>query len=275
MSGDLAPRAPATEGNGVQDSQPPLLKDLHHHSPLPLAAVGRKHGDGDGPATNRPTPPADCQRILIVGAGGFGREVLNWARDAWPDATSKIAGFLSSNPNSLNGYGAELPILGDPEAFRPEEGDAFLLAIGIPNDRRRVAESLTTRGAKFICLIHPTAIIAPTASIGSGTIACPYAIVSDSASVGQFTLLNYGASLGHDASTGDFCVLSPYAALGGGANLGNDVFLGMHASVGPSTKIGDRSKITANCAALKNVPDDALVFGSPARTSPLISTELR
>lgn len=256
----------------MQDALTPLLTELHHHSPLPSAAVACRPGQGVGPAMNRHVPPADCQRILIVGAGGFGREVLQWARDAWPDTDSKIAGFLSSNPNSLKGYGAELPIFGDPEAFRPEAGDAFLLAIGIPKVRRRIAESLTTRGAKFICLIHPTAIVATTASIGGGAIVCPYAIVSDRASVGRFTLLNYFSSLGHDASTGDFCVLSPYAALGGGAIIGNDVFLGMHASVGPSAMIGDRSKISANCAALKKVGEDALVFGSPARASPLIST---
>lgn len=258
----------------MQHSHPPPLTDRHYHSLLPVRAVGNPCDEGVDTAAHRFAPPADCRRILIVGAGGFGREVLNWARDTWSDADSKIAGFLSSNPDSLNGHRSGLPIFGDPESFEPADGDAFLLAIGIPIVRRRIAESLTTRGAKFIRLIHPTAIIAPTASIGGGCIVCPYAIVSDCASVGQFTLLNYASSLGHDATTGDFCVLSPYAALSGGAILGNDVFMGMHASVGPSTTIGERSKITANCAALKDVGNDALVFGSPARSGPLISIEV-
>jgi hypothetical protein len=82
------------------------------------------------------------RRILIVGAGGFGREVLHWARDAWPDQAATIAGFLSADPGVLRDHALEVPILGDPAAFMPEPGDGFLLAIGIPGVRRRVAEDL-------------------------------------------------------------------------------------------------------------------------------------
>jgi sugar O-acyltransferase (sialic acid O-acetyltransferase NeuD family) len=215
--------------------------------------------------------PTALTRILIVGAGGFGREVLLWARDAWPEQAAKIAGFLSADAGRLNGHTASLPVIADPAAFEPEPGDALLLAIGIPETRRRVAEDLLSRGAEFLTLIHPTAIVAPSASIGPGSIVCPYAIVSDAARLGRFTLMNYQTSLGHDASAGDYAVLSPYATLGGGAHIGDDVFLGLHASVGPGKRVGDRSKVSANSCALSDAPPDSLIFGAPGRVSKLLS----
>jgi sugar O-acyltransferase (sialic acid O-acetyltransferase NeuD family) len=205
-----------------------------------------------------------------VGAGGFGREVLLWARDAWPEQAAKIAGFLSADAGRLNGHAASLPVIADPAAFEPKLGDALLLAIGIPETRRRVAEDLLSRGAEFLTLIHPTAIVAPRASIGPGSILCPYAIVSDAARLGRFTLMNYQSSLGHDASAGDYTVLSPYATLGGGASIGENVFMGMHSSIGPGKRIGAHSKVSANSVALADAPPNSIIFGVPGRISSLI-----
>ena len=209
-------------------------------------------------------------RILIVGAGGFGREVLQWARDAWPERASLIAGFLSAEKDRLNGHDGCPEIIASPEEFVSEPGDALLLAIGIPAARRRVAALLQSRGATFLTLIHPTAIVAPTAEIGAGSILCPYAIVSDSAQLGSFVLVNYHASLGHDASAGDYAVLSPYATLGGNAHIAEDVFMGMHASIGPGKRIGARSKVSANSCALVDAPADSIIYGVPGRVGPLI-----
>ena len=209
--------------------------------------------------------PSDCERIIIVGAGGCGREVLQWARHAWPEHVHKLAGFVSADPTKLNGHAALLPILGSPNDFELRLSDGFVLGIGIPQIRRVVAEHLEARGARFLTLIHPTAIVADTAVIGTGSVICPYAIVSDAVRLGRFVLVNYHASLGHDADVGDFTVLSPYATLGGRAAVEADVFLGLHASVGPGKSVGACSKVSANSAVLANAAPDSLVFGVPGR----------
>jgi len=226
-----------TENNLDRAPRPPLINPSHHH---------RRRGRG------------------------FGREVLLWARAAWPDHAAAIAGFLSADANRLNGHACSLPIIGDPASFEPTPGDGLLLAIGIPETLRLVAESLLSRGADFLSLIHPTAIVAPTASIGPGSIVCPYAIVSDAARLGGFVLMNDHTSLGHDASAGDYAVLSPHATLGGRAHVGDDAFLALHATVGPGSGSRARSKVSANSCALSDVPSESLVSGVPGRISPLI-----
>lgn len=219
--------------------------------------------------------PADCDRIIIVGAGGFGREVLQWARHAWPEHGHKIAGFLSDDPTKLDGHVTRLPILGSPEAFEPKQKDYLILAIGIPLVRRRVAEELEARGARFLTMIHPTAIVADTAVIGPGTLVGPLVVISDSATIGMFGLLNYHASLGHDAAIGSFVVMSPYATLGGGASVADDVFLGIHASIGPNQKVGSRTYVSANTCVLRDAPEQSIVFGVPGRAVPRLEVNLR
>jgi sugar O-acyltransferase (sialic acid O-acetyltransferase NeuD family) len=208
-----------------------------------------------------------------VGAGGFGREVLQWARHAWPDHAKKIAGFLSKDPTKRDGHATTLPILGSPDSFEPQPTDGLVLAIGIRGVRREVAERLEARDGRFLTLVHPTAIVANTAVIGVGSVICPYAVVSDAVQLGRFVLVNYHASLGHDAEAGDYAVLSPYATLGGYAEVGADVFLGLHATVGPAVSIGRGSIVAANSCALVDVPPDGIVYGVPGRVGPHLVPE--
>ena len=218
------------------------------------------------------TPDA-CERIIIVGAGGFGREVLQWARHAWPSHTQKIVGFLSDDPHALDGHRPTLPILGSPDAFEPQPSDGLVLAIGIRGVRREVAERLAARGARFLTMIHPTAIVADTAVIGPGSVICPYAVVSDNVRLGRCVLVNYHASLGHDAAAGDYAVLSPYATLGGYAAIGADVFLAIHVTVGPNVTLGEGTIVSANSSALASTPAGSFVFGVPGRVAPHVMAE--
>ncbi len=209
--------------------------------------------------------PSDCERIIIVGAGGFGREVLQWARQTWPEHVHKLTGFISADVTKLDGHAPSLPILGTPNDFELRPSDGFVLGIGIPRIRRVVAEQLEARGARFLTLIHPTAIVADTVVIGPGSVICPYAVVSDAVRLGRCVLVNYHASLGHDAEAGDYAVLSPYATLGGKAVVGEDVFLGLHAAVGPVVIVSQSCAVAAGSVVLHDTPAESLVFGAPGR----------
>ncbi len=75
------------------------------------------HGSESPPMTDslrnarRFALPGDCRRIVIVGAGGFGREVLQWAREAWPDQASLISEFRFDDPRRLDGFSTGVEIL--------------------------------------------------------------------------------------------------------------------------------------------------------------------
>lgn len=209
--------------------------------------------------------------LVIVGAGGFGREVYQWlkddlrarAREGQP--VPHIKGFLSENPDDLRGFTIDLGVIGSPREYVIEDGDRFLLAIGTVRPRIRVAQELRQRGAQFYTLVHPTAVVAETAILGEGVVVCPFAIVNAYSKIGDLTMFNAYASCGHDVQIGNFCVLSPYATVNGFGILEDEVFLGTHAAVTPGKRVGAGSQVSANSVAADDVPPRTLVMGVPGK----------
>ena len=98
--------------------------------------------------------------IVIVGAGGFGREVLGYVKDCISaGAQWTIKGFLDDNPNSLQGYNYDTKIISSIQTYTPSPNDALICAIGNPKIKKEKVEMLLAREAKFETLIHPTAYI--------------------------------------------------------------------------------------------------------------------
>lgn len=205
-------------------------------------------------------------RLLIIGAGGFGREILDWALEALQKNRNwEVGGFLDANPAALNGYKCGYSILDDPLLYMPQEGDRFICAIGHPSTKLRICRSLTERGAKFITLIHPTAIIGTRCVVGAGCVFCPGAVVTSDVKIGDFVMMNLQSTVGHDAIVADGCTLSPHADLNGFGSLGEGVFLGSHAVVLPGAKVGDYAVVGAGSVVLKKVKAGATVMGVPAK----------
>jgi len=203
--------------------------------------------------------------IIIVGAGGFGREVYLWAKDSFSKDQYKIKGFLDDNPKILNNYNMDIGIIGDLDGYEIKKQDRFVFAIGDIDVKKYLVTKLKEKGAKFLTLIHPTAIVANTAKIGQGVIICPFVTVSDYVQLGDFVMMNIYSSCGHDAKVGDYCILSPYATLNGFVILEDEVFLGTHTTVIPGKRVGYRSKISANSVVMRDVPPNKIVFGVPGK----------
>lgn len=203
--------------------------------------------------------------IIIVGAGGFGREVYLWTKDSFPDDQYKIKGFLDDNPRILDNYDMDVGIIGDLNSYEIKNQDRFLFAIGDIDVKKRLVARLKKKGAKFLTLIHPTAIVTNTAKISQGVIICPFVTVGDHAQLYDFVILNVYSSCGHDSKIGKYCILSPYAAVTGFSILEDEVFLGTHSTVIPGKKVGYRSKVSANSVVMRDVPSNKIVFGVPGK----------
>ena len=206
------------------------------------------------------------QRLLIVGAGGFGREVLAWAEDIQTQGNVDwaIGGFLDANPRALEKFDIELPVVGDPQSYAPRPEDRFVCAVGDPAIKLRLGRSLQQRGAKFVNLIHPTTLVGPRCRYGVGTILCPFAALTVDVKLGDFVTINMRANVGHDAVLGDGCTLNVFCDVTGAARLGTGVFLGSHAVVAPRTVVEDWARIGAGSVALRRVRANSSVFGVPA-----------
>lgn len=206
--------------------------------------------------------------IVIVGAGGCGREVYEMALETFSPEDYRIKGFLSDVPTDLDGFSdtkAEAGIIGSITGYEVQENDRFLLSIGEVEGREMVLKNLLARGAKFISLVHPKALIFRHAVLGEGVIVYPFVGVSDYARVGDFSLINAYSSIGHDAVLGEGAVICPFVAVGGGAKLGASCFVGPHATISPKLSIGDRCRISANSFVARNAPEDSFIIGVPAK----------
>ena len=206
--------------------------------------------------------------LVIVGAGGCGREVYEMARETYSPDEYRIKGFLSDIPTDLDDFSdtkAEARIIGSITEYEVQENDRFLLAIGEVEGRDKVLKILLARGAKFISLVHPKALVFRHASLGEGVIVYPFVGVSDYARVGDFCLINAYSSIGHDAVLREGSVLCPFVAVGGGAKLGASCFVGPHVTISPKLSIGDRCRISANSFVARNAPEDSFVIGVPAK----------
>ena len=203
--------------------------------------------------------------ILIVGAGGFGREVYLWAKESFPDNQYKIKGFLDDDPKVLNNYNVEIKVIGSINNYEVKKNDRFIIGIGNVEIKKQIVKKLEVKNLQFLTLIHPTAIVANTAKIGQGVIICPFCLVSDNVELDDFVMMNIYSSCGHDAKVGRYCILSPYATINGFGILEDEVFLGTHTTVIPYKKVGYKSKISANSVVMRDVPPKRMVFGVPGK----------
>jgi len=206
------------------------------------------------------------KRLLIIGAGGFGREVLAWALAVPPDARNwEIGGFLDANTRALGEHPCNYRIVGDPAYYAPAEEDVFVPAIADPATKLRLCHGLRSRGGVFAGIVHPSVIIGPGCRLGAGCVLCPRVVLTTNVTVGDFVTINVGAACGHDTVLDDGITISSFADVTGAVHLGEGVFLGSHAVVFPRVEVGAFAVIGAGSVVLRRVPPRATVMGVPAK----------
>lgn len=206
------------------------------------------------------------KKLLIIGAGGFGREVLAWARQSTGFETEwTVAGFLDDNLDALAGKPMAAQVVGKVSDHQPKDDEVFVCAIGNPALRRKVQEAIESRGGVFTNVIHRTVVFADNVTLGRGVLLCPYVVVSAHATLGDGTAVNLHSTVDHDATVGKWCQINCHCDLTGGVTLDDEVFLGSHAVVLPGVRIGARAVIGAAALVNREVAADTTAIGVPAR----------
>lgn len=210
------------------------------------------------------------KKIYIVGAGGFGRELLWWIKDINKVApTWEIVGFLDDDSHALAAYECDYKIVGSIKDWEPKEDEEFALALGSPSLKRKIVDVLKNKGAKFATIIHPTAMLSEFAHCGEGFIMFPYSKLSANSTVGDFVTL-LSSPIGHDTIIGDYSVISGNCNIVRNVVIGKDVFLAAGVSIAQDIHIGDGAYLGIGSVILKDVQPGAVMFGNPARPMPKI-----
>lgn len=202
------------------------------------------------------------KRLLIVGAGGHAKVVIEVAQSAGWEPIALFDPGPTKTVLGLSVFGSDE----DLAVFWNENGaDAGIVAIGNNALRQKLAENLRKLGCPTPVLAHSTACISPNASIGEGTIIMAGAIINAEASVGRDCIVNTGAIVEHDCVLGNGVHVAPRSVMGGGCHLGDGTLFGIGAVARPSITIGRQTIIGAGATVVNNIPDSVTVVGNPAK----------
>jgi sugar O-acyltransferase (sialic acid O-acetyltransferase NeuD family) len=134
-----------------------------------------------------------------------------------------------------------------------------------PGHRQSAFKDAQRRGfIEFATLVDPTAVVASSVQLGSGTYVNAGATLGGASRLGRFVFVNRGALLGHHLDLGDFVSIGPGAKLCGEVRLGHGVLIGAGAIVVPRVAIGANSVVSAGAVVTEDLPDHCLAAGNPA-----------
>lgn len=213
-------------------------------------------------------------RLVILGAGGFGREVLDVVEainfetaTAPPEPAYEVLGFLDDgdpDPATLEPYG--VGVIGGIDTLADLPGDVqYVIGIGAPNVRRKLDETGRSQGRRSATLVHPSATVGRAVSIGDGSVICAGVRITNNITLGRHVHANLNVTIGHDATLGDYVTLSPLVAVSGYVHLEDEVMIGTGVSLNPGVTVGAGAVIGSGAAVLKDIPAGVTAVGVPAK----------
>jgi sugar O-acyltransferase (sialic acid O-acetyltransferase NeuD family) len=217
-------------------------------------------------------------RLVIVGAGGFGREVHGLV-DALNAAgvTVDLVGYVDDADTSdelLARLGTSrlgrIDVLADADADADRNSPlgsdvGFVIAIGAGDVRRRIDERLTAAGRRPATLVHPMATIGGDNRIAEGCIVTAGARVTTNITLGRHTQLHVNCTIGHDSVLDDYVSVYPGATVSGSVHLADGVTIGTGANVLPGVTVGAGAFVGAGAVVTADVDPGTTVVGAPAR----------
>lgn len=203
--------------------------------------------------------------IVIIGSGGFGREVAwlleenNKIKQEW-----NILGYVSNDNN--NEY-LKYPILGTEDWLLKYEG--FIHAaccVGNAELRHTIVNRYNDKhNIEFPPIISKDAIVAESAVIGKGAIICAGTIITVNVKVGDFSIINLDCTIGHEAELEPFVTMYPNVNVSGNVHIGRETEIGTGSVIIQGIHIGQHAIIGANASVVRNVPEWTTSVGVPAK----------
>ncbi len=217
-------------------------------------------------------------RVVIVGAGGFAREVAHLLREleAAEGGRFEHAGYAVTDLSKLGPHDSTAQVLGDLDWLDAHRDafDAFVMGIGTPAAKATVSRMLIERFPEkaYPSLVHPRARFErESARFGRGVVVCDGVVGTVNLTFEDFAMVNLCCTLGHEATVGACAVLNPTVNLSGGVRIGTRVLVGTGAQVLQYVTVGEGATVGAGAVVARDVPAGVTVVGVPAR--PLVRRE--
>jgi len=202
------------------------------------------------------------KEIIIVGAGGFGREALYLIKEI-DNPNWTIKGFIDDNLNALDGIECEYKVIGSIRDWKPKDNEVFAIGIASSRAKEAVTKLLKEKNAKFITLISPKANVYKYSEFGEGCIVTSGSMIGDCVKIGNFVNIA-SAMIGQDSTIDDYSTITGYVNVAS-AHIGKRVFIGSHSVILHGRKIGDDAFVCAGSIVFNHVKPSTKVFGNPAK----------
>lgn len=208
------------------------------------------------------------KKIYIIGAGGFGREVvwlierINQTKPEW-----QLQGFIDDNVQIHGSMEDSYPVLGGCELLEQCGEEVWVVcAIGAAAVRERVINKVNGfKNVRYATLIDPSVIMSSRITLGEGTIVCAGTICTVDITIGNHVIINLDCTIGHDATIEDFVTIYPSVNVSGCAVIEKGVELGTGAQIIQGKRVGSETIVGAGAVVTKDLPDKCTAVGAPAR----------
>lgn len=139
--------------------------------------------------------------------------------------------------------------------------NSLVIAIGNNAIRKKIYDDFSD--VEFATLVHPAATIAPSVSVGKGSVIFAGSVVHPDVIIGNNVIVNTRASVDHDCFIGDHAQIAPGAVLCGGVSVNEGAMICAGVTIIPGVTVGKNAIVAAGSVVTRNVPDNVLVAGVP------------
>lgn len=141
----------------------------------------------------------------------------------------------------------------------------FFISFGAMKWRKKVYEFVSQNGWEAVNIIHPDAVVSPTAKIGKGVLIECGCLITPSPVIGDNVVVNTGSQVNHDNVVEDHVYIASGVILSGGVKIGSNTLLDDGVIITLGTKVGKNSLIGAGAVVTKDIPDGVVAYGNPCK----------